>query len=126
VLCQTYTLVSLLICQNTKGTEIAYSILVEHERNLKIHFWSLDMAKRFFTTQQEAAEYLGCSGRTVGRMIREGRFPQPLYQGNGVLRKRRVWTQEQLDKVIPARKYTPRLVYEKKDMDSEYISPFVN
>ena len=47
------------------------------------------------TTIAEAATFLGCSGKTVQRMLERGEMPEPL-QSKKAKYVKRFWTSEQL------------------------------
>jgi predicted DNA-binding transcriptional regulator AlpA len=66
---------------------------------------------QIIATILEAAEYLGCSDRTIKRMIKRDEMPKPLQVKKDKYTKR-YWTSEQLEvvrKLIEKRKkYSPK------------------
>lgn len=54
------------------------------------------MKEEIITSQEEAATFLGCSQRTIVRMIQRGEMPEGFLVKKGKYIKR-FWTKEQLE-----------------------------
>lgn len=57
------------------------------------------MATRFIRITEAAARYVGCSDRTLARMIKEGRIPQPIRLSPRVIG----WREETLEQWLKGR-----------------------